>query len=71
MDAEDVAEKKWNMFEKGPERMRSNSHFAYLTDVCRVRHAELLKHLQTYRERVVVRGDIVQGCPHEARCLLS
>ena len=70
MDAEDVAEKKWNMFDKAKKECGA-IHFAHLTDVCRVRHAELLKHLQTYRERVVVRGDIVQGCPHEARGLLS
>ena len=66
LDVEDVAEKGWKMFEK-PKKEGGTFHFASLTDVCRVRQAELAKHLQTYRERVVLRGDIVQDYLPEAR----
>ena len=46
-------------YSPGPEPKSMKVRFAALMDLCRLKHPEL-EHLQTYRDRVVLRIDIVK-----------
>ena len=47
-------------FKRGTEKSNNKVHFASLMDLCHLKNSELESQFQKYKERVVLRGDLVK-----------